>query len=61
MKRAEGDGVGVLPDEELLGRRPGRFALAVDGAIVQAQFADDPAPALKGLQLIVESLVGDTA
>ncbi|MBB3291773.1 AcrR family transcriptional regulator [Mitsuaria sp. BK045] len=53
--------VGRLPASRQRRKLAAALALAVDGAIVQAQFADDPAPALKGLQLIVESLTGDTA
>lgn len=52
---------GLLPASRQRRKLAAALALAVDGAIVQAQFADEPGPVLKSLQLIVESLLADTA
>jgi len=52
---------GLLPASRRRRKLAAALALAVDGAIVQAQFADETGPVLKSLQLIVESLVADTA
>ncbi|MDH0867357.1 helix-turn-helix domain containing protein [Mitsuaria sp. GD03876] len=46
----------LLPASRQRRKVAAALAVAVDGAIVQAQFADDPAPVVKGLQLIAERL-----
>jgi len=51
---------GLLPAARQRRKLAAALALAVDGAIVQAQYASDMAPVLKGLQLIVDRLTDDT-
>lgn len=47
----------LLPSSRRRAKTAAALALAVDGAIVQAQFAPDPAPVLKGFQLIVDAVL----
>ncbi len=56
------DAIGtLLPASRQRRKIAAALSLAVDGAIVQAQYAGDPVPVLKSLQLIVERIVEDAA
>jgi len=46
----------LLPQSGQRKRMAEALAAAVDGAIVQAQYSDDPAPALRALQFIVDQM-----
>jgi AcrR family transcriptional regulator len=46
----------LLPQSGQRKRTAEALATAVDGAIVQSQYSDDPAPALRALQFIVDQL-----
>lgn len=48
----------LLPQSRLRRRTAEALAIAVDGAIVQAQYSDDPALALRALQFIADQLNG---
>lgn len=50
----------LLPASRQRRKVAAALAVAVDGAIVQAQYAEDPAPVVKGLQLIAERLAVTT-
>ncbi|OWQ44453.1 TetR family transcriptional regulator [Roseateles noduli] len=50
---------GLLPASRQRRKIAAALSVAVDGAIVQAQYADDPAPVLKSLQVMVD-LVADS-
>ena len=49
----------LLPPSRQRRKVAAALAMAVDGAIVQAQYATDPAQVHKGLQVIVEALMSD--
>jgi AcrR family transcriptional regulator len=48
----------LLPASRRRSKLAAALAVAVDGAIVQAQYAPDAAPVLQGFQRIVEALTG---
>ncbi|UXH79438.1 TetR/AcrR family transcriptional regulator [Roseateles amylovorans] len=50
----------LLPASRLRKRQAAALSVAVDGAIVQAQFSGDPSPALKSLHWIAEQLTAPT-
>ncbi|WP_377160504.1 TetR/AcrR family transcriptional regulator [Roseateles sp. UC29_93] len=48
----------LLPASRQRKKIAAALSMAVDGAIVQAQYAEDPAPVLKSLQMIVDFAAG---
>lgn len=52
---------GLLPASRQRKKIAAALSVAVDGAIVQAQYAEDPAPVLKSLQTIVDLATSDAA
>ncbi|WP_431260743.1 TetR/AcrR family transcriptional regulator [Roseateles chitinivorans] len=49
---------GLLPASRQRRKIAAALSVAVDGAIVQAQYAPDPAPVLKSLQMVVDLAAG---
>ncbi|WP_431263638.1 TetR/AcrR family transcriptional regulator [Roseateles chitinivorans] len=51
---------GLLPASRQRKKIAAALSVAVDGAIVQAQYAEDPAPVLKSLQMMVDLVAGSS-